>query len=188
MLREVPSDALRIDTVAESAEVSPEVVDEFFDSRAQLVAEAQMANYFEIIQPLHRILSRVETAIVEGDETAFWEGVEENMVVAWGSGQHGDKWGIVRLLQDIWMDPFSQRHFCDLLDIQFARWIEVVEGAKRAGWVDPDMNAKALITFLWSASIGHIITVGSPALDLGTQDLREFFRHIVRSDYQRQTL
>ena len=90
MLREVPSDALRIDTVAESAEVSPEVVDEFFDSRAQLVAEAQMANYFEIIQPLHRILSRVETAIVEGDEAAFWEGVEENMVVSWGSGQHGD--------------------------------------------------------------------------------------------------
>jgi len=183
LVREVGSSEFRVDDVAKRCDVDVAAIHNYFDSHSQLIAEAQMANYFELVEPQHRVLARVEEAISTRDQDSFWEGVEENMLMAWGSGQIDAKWGIVRLLQDIWMDPFSLRHFTDLLDIQFKRWVEVVEGAKRAGWIDPDTGAKALVTFLWSASIGQFITAGSSTLELTEEDVRTFFRRVVRGTF-----
>ena len=111
-----------------------ETIEYFFDSKTQLIAEAQLINYFEMVEPHHRVLSRAESAIERADEASFWDAIEENMELAWTSGQVGHKWGIIKMLLDIWADPFSQGHFCELLDIQFERWIEVIEEAKRPGW------------------------------------------------------
>jgi hypothetical protein len=155
-------------------------IHDFFDSHSQLIAEAQMANYFELVEPQHRVMARVEDAIKNRDPDSFWESVEENMLMAWDSGQVDAKWGIVQMLQDVWMDPFSQRHFTDLLDIQFKRWIEVVQGAQRVGWIESDTDAKTLVAFLWSASIGQFITAGSSSMKLSADDVRTFFRRVVR--------
>jgi AcrR family transcriptional regulator len=181
MVQESGSQELQIVDVAERADVDVANVEHFFESRTQLIAEAQMSNYFTMIEAHHLVLARIESAVADGDEGAFWAGIEENMVMAWSSGQVGGKWGIVNLLQDVWSDPFSQRHFCDLLDIQFDRWITVVEDAKRLGWMDKDIDAKALTAVIWSASVGQIITAGSSFLDLSPQEVRDFYLKIVRS-------
>ena len=127
-----------------------------------------MSNYFEMIEPHHLVLARAETAAAIEDEPGFWSAIEENLRLAWCSGQVGDKWGIINLLHDVWSDPFSKGHFCELLDIQFERWINVIENAKRLGWIDQEMDAKAMITVFWSASVGQVIDVSWLHITIGT--------------------
>ena len=140
-----------------------------------------MANYFAMVEPHHLVLSRVESAVAELDERAYWAAVEEILDMAWSSGKIGDKWGVVNLLHDVWSDPFSQSHFCDLLDIQFERWIAVIEGAQKLEWIGPDLDAKALTAIFWSASVGQVITSGSTFLDLTPRNVRDFYLRVVRA-------
>jgi AcrR family transcriptional regulator len=180
MIKENGSETFRLDDLAKRTNVDVVSINRYFDSRSQLIAEAQMQNYFAMVEPLHLVLLRVELAVTDEDEDAFWTAVEENMALAWSSGQTGDKWGIVKTLLDIWSDPFSQRHFCDLLDIQFTRWIELTEAAKGLGWIDSGMDASALTAVFWSASVGQIITSGSSFLDLTPEAARDFYVKIAR--------
>lgn len=180
MIRESGSQHLQREAVAARANVDPEVIEHLFDSTLQLVAEAQMSNYFTLVEPHHLVLGRVEDAAARGDEAAFWSGVEENITLAWSSGQLDEKWGIVTLLADVWSDPFTKSHFCDLLDIQFARWIAVVDEAKRRGWIDDGLDAKSLTAVLWSASVGQVITAGSSVLDMTPQEAQDFCMRMVR--------
>jgi hypothetical protein len=100
--------------------------------------------------------------------------------MSWTSGQLEKKWGIINLLHDVWSDPFTQSHFCDLLDIQFNRWIAVIEGAQQNGWIDEEINATALTSVYWSASVGQVITAGSTSLHLSPENVRDFFIQFVR--------
>jgi hypothetical protein len=180
LVKERGSKDLQFRDVAERANVDLDVIEEFFDSRTQLIAEVQMANYFVMVEPIHLGLSRIESAVAEGDESTFWSGIEENLAMSWSSGQLEKKWGIINLLHDVWSDPFTQTHFCDLLDIQFNRWIAVIEGAQSNGWIDADIDATALTSVYWSASVGQVITAGSTSLHLSPENVRDFFLHFVR--------
>jgi AcrR family transcriptional regulator len=180
VLKERGSKGLQFRDVAERANVDVAVIEELFDSRTQLIAEVQMANYFVMVEPIHLGLSRIENAVAEGHEETFWSGIEENLAMSWTSGQLEKKWGIINLLHDVWSDPFTQSHFCDLLDIQFNRWIAVIEGAQQNGWIDEEINATALTSVYWSASVGQVITAGSTSLHLSPENVRDFFIQFVR--------
>jgi hypothetical protein len=180
LVRQSGSQDLELVDVAKGANLDLATVEHYFESRTQLIAEAQMANYFAMVEAHHLVLASIEAAVVNEDEATFWVGIEENMEMAWQSGQIDNKWGIVNLLQDVWGDPFSQRHFCDLLDIQFDRWITVVEKAQALGWMDQELDAKALTAVIWSASVGQVITAGSTFLNLSPQEVRDFYLKIVR--------
>ena len=180
VLKERGSKDLQFSDVAERANVDVSLIEELFDSRTQLIAEVQMANYFVQVEPIHLGLSRIENAVADGNEETFWSGIEENLAMSWTSGQLEKKWGIINLLHDVWSDPFTQSHFCDLLDIQFHRWIAVIEGAQQNGWIDEEINATALTSVYWSASVGQVITAGSTSLHLSPENVRDFFMHFVR--------
>lgn len=180
IVKEKGSKGVVFDAVAERADLELSVVEESFDSRTQLIAEVQMANYFDTVEPIHIVLSRIESAVAEGDEVAFWEGIEENLMMSWSASHFDNKWGIINLLLDVWSDPFTQSHFCDLLDIQFHRWITVVEGAQHNGWIDESIDAKAVTAVFWSASIGQVITADSTSLQLSPHVIRDFFVQITK--------
>ncbi len=188
IIQEKGSKGVVFENVAERADLALSVVEELFDSRTQLIAEVQMANYFVTVEPIHIVLSGIETAVAEGDEGAFWSGIEENLVMSWSAGHSGNEWGILDLLSDVWSDPFTRTHFCDLLDIQFHRWIAVVEGAQRHGWVDETIEAKAVTAVFWAASVGQVITTGSPSLGLSPTLIRDFFVQITKKRVQQTTL
>jgi hypothetical protein len=180
LVKERGSKDLQFHDVADRANVEVDVIEMLFDSRTQLIAEVQMANYFTMVEPIHLGLSRIEAAVADGDEATFWSGIEENLEMSWTSGQAEKKWGIINLLHDVWSDPFTQSHFCDLLDIQFGRWIAVLEGAQENGWIDEDIDVTALTSVYWSASVGQVITAGSTSLHLSPENVRDFFMHFVR--------
>lgn len=183
LIREKGSQELDVVDVAQRAKVDISLIEYFFDSRTQLVAEAQMSNYFELIKPHHLVLARVETAVAEEDQVGYWAALDESMILSWSSGQVNDKWGIVTLLHDVWSDPFSQSHFCELLDVQFERWVAVIDAGKSLGWIDGQVDAKALIAVVWSASVGQVITAGSTFMGLPPASIRDFYTAMLRGHY-----
>jgi AcrR family transcriptional regulator len=181
MVKELGSDAFRIVDLAERAHVGVPTIYYHFDSRSQIIAEAQMANYFSKVEPLHRVLSRIETAVSEKNEAAFWEAVKDNMEMVWSSGQMDEKIGIVKLFLDVWADPKSRQRFSELLDVQFARWVAVASDSQRLGWMADDIDPKSMVAVFWSASVGQIVTSNSSYLDVSPADFGAFYMRMARS-------
>jgi AcrR family transcriptional regulator len=181
MVRESGSDAFRIVDLAERAHVGVPTIYYHFDSRSQIIAEAQMANYFAKVEPLHRVLSRVETAVSERDQAAYWQAIKENMEMVWSSGQMDEKVGIVKLFLDVWADPKSRLRFSELLDVQFARWVAVANDGKRLGWMADDIDTKAMVAVFWAASVGQIVMSNSNYLNVSPVDFGAFYMRVVHS-------
>jgi len=174
MIGEAGSSSFRIADLAERANVGVPTIYYHFESRTQIIAEAQMANYFNMTVPLHRILSKAETALSTREQAVFWDAVRENFQMAWHSGATDENMGIVKLLLDVYSDPKSRDIFRDRLDIQFARWVAVVKDAQGLGWIASDIDAHALVAVLWSATVGQVITVGSKFVDVSAQAVSDF--------------
>jgi AcrR family transcriptional regulator len=188
MVRDSDRDAFTFDAVALRAEVEPQSVSYFFDSTTQLIAEAQLANYGDIVQAHHYVMTFVEAALDNEDLDEYLAAVEQNLVLSWSAGQYANSWGVIQVLHDIWCDPFVQSHFCELLDVQFQAWITIVQRAQALGWVESDVDAKALIAVLWSSSVGQVITSGSSILKITPQEHRDFVMHMFRPPSRREAV
>jgi hypothetical protein len=188
MVHEPSREQLTFEGVAARAEVNVYSVEYFFDSIKQLVAEAQLANYAAIVSEHHFVMTKVEAALAKEDLEGFLAAVEQNLDLAWASGQIGNRWGIIELLHDIWGDPFVQSHFCELLDVQFQTWINIVQAAQRLDWIDRDVDAKALVSVFWSSSVGQFITSGSALVNLTPEENRNFVMRIVRPPSRQSTV
>jgi len=175
MLSERSSSEIHLADIADQAHVGVQTIYYHFQSRNQLIAEAQASAYASLTMPLHEYLLRAENAIVEEDQPTFWEAMGDNITLAWAHGQHGDQWKISKLLIDIWLDEKTQRAFSERLEIQFDRWINAIEAAKPLGWIDPDIDTYALITSCWAASIGQSLFARSSNICYTPQSIRDFF-------------
>jgi len=175
MLAERASSEVHLADIADQAHVGVQTIYYHFQSRNQLIAEAQASAYARLTAPLHEFLVLAETAIVEQDQATFWSALGDNVVLAWTHGQSGDQWKITKLLIDIWLDEETQREFSAVLEVQFDRWINVIEAAKPLGWLDPDIDTYALITACWAASIGQSLFAGSAKICYTPQSIRDFF-------------
>lgn len=179
LILEQGSAQLRVADVATRAHVGIPTIYYHFESRARLVAEAQAANYFRVLEPLHHCLEKAEQAVLEQDQVTFWSAIGDDMELAWVAGRPEDGWGIVKLLLDVWSDPKTQSTFSHLLDIQFDRWINAAERAKGLGWLDEEIDAKVLITSFWAASIGQAIISNSSRMDSSPQSVRDFYVRVM---------
>jgi AcrR family transcriptional regulator len=179
MIDECGSDALRIVDVAGRANVGVPTIYYHFDSKTQLIAEAQVSNYLLMLTPIHQIISRVELALGAKDESAFWAAIGDDIVVSWKSGQPDDRWRVIKLLLDVWSDPKARDAFCDGLDAQFDRWIQIIDEAKELGWMAEEVDGHALVASLWSATVGQAILSNSSRLQLSPESIRDFFLHAI---------
>ena len=182
MISQTGSAAFRIADLAERANVGVPTIYYHFESRTQIIAEAQMANYFEMTVPLHRVLSRAETALSTREEPIFWEAVRENVELAWHNGAPDNHISIVSLLMDIFTDHKSGLIFRERLDIQFARWVAVVQDAQALGWIAADVDSHSLVAILWSATVGQVITIGSKFVDVSPEAIGAFAVKMVRGN------
>jgi AcrR family transcriptional regulator len=182
MVAEAGSENFRIVDLAERAHIGVPTIYYHFESRVQVIAEAQMTNYFRLTEPLHQILSRAEAAISTKDQEEFWDAVRQNVMRAWSSGQLDEKRGVVKLLLDVWGDPASRRRFREQLDIQFARWVALVEDAKSLGWIYPDLDAQTLVGIFWAATIGQVVISGSAYVDIAPEVVGDFYVSLARDN------
>ena len=166
---------IRMEDIAKLANVSEPTIYYHFSSRNQLIAEAQVSAYLKLTSPLHKYLDLAEAAIVAKDHDSYVSAVSENVAKAWSYGVTDDKWKIARLFIDIWSDPKTQKEFCEMLDTQLDRWINVIDASKRLGWTDPEIDTMALVTSCWAGSIGQAIFVNSKRLQYSPESIRDFY-------------
>jgi AcrR family transcriptional regulator len=179
MLAERPSGDIHLADIAEGAHVGVQTIYYHFDSRNQLIAEAQAAIYKQLTEPLHEFLIRSEAAIVAEDEAAFMSAMSSNVRLAWTYGYEGDRWMIPKLLIDISSDAKTQREFSEKLEVQLERWINVIEGAKELDWIDPDVDTYALITSCWAGSVGQALFANSSKIYYTPETIQQFFQRAV---------
>jgi AcrR family transcriptional regulator len=179
MLAERPSGDIHLADIAEGAHVGVQTIYYHFDSRNQLIAEAQAAIYKRLTEPLHEYLILSEAAIVAEDRAAFWLAMGENVKLAWTYGHEGDRWKIPKLLIDISSDAKTQREFSEGLEIQLERWINIVERAKELEWIDPDVDTYALITSCWAGSVGQALFANSSKIYYTPESIQKFFLSVV---------
>jgi AcrR family transcriptional regulator len=179
MLSERPSRDIHLADIAEGAHVGVQTIYYHFDSRNQLIAEAQAAIYQKLTEPLHEYLFLSEAALVDEDQPAFWSALGENVKLAWAYGHEGDRWKIPKLLIDISSDTKTQREFSEKLELQLERWINVIERAKELEWIDSDVDTYALITACWAGSVGQALFANSSKIYYTPESIREFFLGVV---------
>lgn len=175
MISENGSHNIRITDVARRSNVGVPTIYYYFESRTQLIAEAQLFSYSHRTEHLHQCLTRAEVATEAKDQGAFWSAIGENLELAWIAGQGENKWDIVKLLLDVWADPGTRERFTEKLETQFKRWISAVERAKDNGWIIRDLDSQVLISMFWSASIGQAVVHGSSHLNPTGEQVRAFF-------------
>jgi len=175
MISENGSHNIRITDVARRSNVGVPTIYYYFESRTQLIAEAQLFSYSQRTEHLHQCLTRAEAATEAKDREAFWAAIGENLELAWIAGQGENKWDIVKLLLDVWTDPGTRERFTEKLEAQFKRWINAVEKAKDNGWIIRDLDSQVLISTFWSASIGQAVVDGSSHLNPTGEQVRAFF-------------
>lgn len=180
LLSQRGSTDLHLADVAELAHVGLQTIYYHFDSRTQLIAEAQAAAYFRLIGPLHEFLGIAEKALIDHDEATFWDALGENLMLAWSYGQGDDQWQITKLLIDIWADEKTRVEFRAGLEVQVERWINAINEAKPLGWIRPELDTYALVTSCWAASIGQALFVNSTKIHYTPQSIRDFFVEIAR--------
>jgi len=180
LLAQRGSSDLHLADVAELAHVGLQTIYYHFDSRTQLIAEAQASAYFRLTRPLHEYLGTAERALVEKDEATFWEALGDNLVLAWSYGERDDQWKITKLLIDIWADEKTRIEFRAGLEIQVERWINAINAAKPLGWIRPGLDTYALVTSCWAASIGQALFVNSAKIHYTPESICDFFVEIAR--------
>ena len=98
MLAQGPSCDIHLAEVAERAHVGVQTIYYHFDSRTQLIAEAQALTYYRLMEPFHEYVTNAEKAIQDEDQELFWTAFGDNVMRAW-SHEHGeDRWRVIKLL------------------------------------------------------------------------------------------
>lgn len=182
LIREVGAAGFHISDLAARAEVGVPTIYYHFTSREQVIAEAQLANYFAMTIGLRDHFTRAVAAVAARDEPAFRDALRGDIEEAWSLGQFDEQVGMMRILIDIWSDGRTRQAFKDMLDAQYARWVSVVNDAKDLGWIDNSNDAGLLVAIFWAASVGQAVIPHRSGLDVQAPVVSEFCLGLLRRD------
>jgi AcrR family transcriptional regulator len=174
------SELLHIADVAEAANVAIPTIYYHFESRTQLIAQAQVLAYARMSAPNYAILVQVELALTTKDEDLFWDAIANLVIFVWSANQTDDRWGMIKLLFDVWSDDVAHRDFCKLVDERFNRWENSFNVAKTLGWIGCDVDVMAPITLFWAASLGQIFVTSPFRAGPTPQTVLDFLLHALR--------
>lgn len=178
MLTQRPSNEIHLADVAEKAHVGVQTIYYHFESRTQLIGEAQALTYYKLTEPFHGYMTKAEKALKEENQESFWEAIGDNVMLAWSFGRGDDRWRVIKLLIDISEDPTMQREFWESLEAQFERWMALIDSAKPLGWIDPDIDTPALVTTCCAAPIGQALFSKSTKVHFTPESMRDFIINV----------
>ncbi len=179
LVREVGSAGFRVADLSERANVGIPTIYYHFASREQVIAEAQLANYFTMTAGMPTYFARVSASIAEHDETAFRAALRDDMVTAWRIGGFDAQIGMMRMLIDIWADAQTKDEFLDMLDAQYARWVAMTMDAQELGWIDSAADAAMLVSFFWAASIGQAAIPHRLGLEVNPETIADYWLRVL---------
>lgn len=185
LVREVGATGFHITELATRADVGVPTIYYHFTSREQVIAEAQLANYFEMTAGLRDHFTRAVAAVAARDEGAFGDAIRGDIEQAWTLGGFDEQMGIMNLLIDVWADARTRQAFKDMLDAQYARWVSVLSDAKDLGWLNNTYDAGLLVAIFWAASVGQAVIPRRSGLDVDCAAVSDFCLGVLRGHAER---
>jgi AcrR family transcriptional regulator len=182
MLSEQPSAKLRIADVAKRADVGVPTVYYYFQSRAQLVAQAQVQVYLKMTAPVHYLYLAMNNALKTNNYKEFWDSCREDFEYSLSWGEPEDHWAVVKVMIDIWSDDPTRIEFCSMLDAQMVRWTTMLERSKELGWTKQNVSTDALLLGFWSVRMLRPTTGFSEQFDFSPRNITAFFIDAMRAD------
>ncbi len=185
LVREVGAAGFHITDLANRADVGVPTIYYHFISREQVIAEAQLANYFEMTAGLRDHFTNAVAAVANGDEAAFGDALRGDIEQAWSLGGFDEQIGIMNLLIDVWADARTRQAFKDMLDAQYARWVSVLSDAKDLGWIKDTYDSGLLVAIFWAASVGQAVIPRRSGLDVDSAAVSDFCLGVLRGHPER---
>jgi AcrR family transcriptional regulator len=167
--------------VARRASVGIPTIYYHFDSRAKLIAEAQLVRYEETIRPVRELMDEIEVALGDENDDDFWEAVDRYVALVWTPSQVHGKYEVGTLLLDDALDSDVRDELFAAMNHQYRRWVDVVAAAQARGWFTPRVDGEALTSLFWSASVGQFLATNSAYKTLTPEMMVGLFRDIVRA-------
>lgn len=180
LLGEVGSVGFRIVALAKRASVGVPTIYYHFESRAHLIAVAQVARYEAMMAPLRELMDTIEAALAARDEDNYWRSLRRYFQLVLEPAQVDGKYAMGRLFLDDTGGRSTARDAADFIARQFSRWVATVTGAQDRGWVNPALDATTLTTLFWSAVVGQAMAVRTTAVAMDADALMDLFEMLVR--------
>jgi AcrR family transcriptional regulator len=179
LISETGNSGVHVTDIAKCADVGVPTIYYHFGSRERLVAEAQVLNYASIVEAFGDCIVRAEAALDAKSREDYILAIGDKISQIWRATQENGSWSIVELLRDIWRISEIQKPFSEVVDRQVDRWASIIERGQGLNWIDPGVNAQALIVFCWSASLGQMIFSGSQLSGHSSEDIRQVVLSII---------
>ncbi len=173
LVREVGSANFRIAELAKRAHVGVPTIYYHFESREQVIAQAQLRTYFELTRPMADYVSRMADALADGDADRFRAELMGDIVTTWEAGAFEEEVGVMRLLLDIWADQTTRQDFRGMVDRRYRNWVRLMEQAQELGWVESAPHAATGVAVFWAASVGLAVLPHAPDLGVTPQRVAE---------------
>jgi AcrR family transcriptional regulator len=173
------AERVRVADLARRAGVGIPTIYYHFESRAHLIAVAQVARYEAMMAPLRELMGTIETAIAASDENLYWSSLRRYFEMVFEPAQIDGKDAMGRLFLGDTREESPAHDAATFIARQFSRWVATVTGAQTRGWVNPDLDATTLTALFWSAVVGQAMAAPTAvALDAGA--LMDLFETLVR--------
>ncbi len=180
MISEYGTAKVRVADIAREASVGIPTIYYHFESRARLIAEAQIVRYEATMLPARGRMDQIESALAGGDVDAFWEAVDDYVSLVWTPAQTDGKFDVGVILLDDDVDATVREQFLAVMNYQYQRWLDVVAAAQARGWFVPHVDGEAMTSLFWCASVGQILVKNSSYKPLTSEAIVDLFRAIVR--------
>lgn len=160
-LLECDSKDLHVQLISSLANVGVQTIYYHFESREQLIAEAQSLAIMRLTEPMFSSLGSAETAIVESDSLLFVAAIEDTFFHMWSNGDEQKNTNMSQLLVDISSSPSFHRSILMELKGLRDRWVAVLEHARAAGWIDETCDPFCFVSVWWATWWGNAALVRS---------------------------
>src|ERR1700684_1503563 len=133
MIDECGSKHIHISTLAKRASVGVPTIYYHFASRSQLIAEAQIVNYQNMLQPIRDVLAQIVAAIAIEDVALYQKSIDRYLRTVSSKDKLEQKWNVVGLILDVQNDQAAQKQICEISDAFHDEWIVAFERAQKLG-------------------------------------------------------
>jgi len=178
LINEQGSGELRVADVAKGADVGVPTIYYHFESRARLIAEAQVAHFEQMLEPFRLIFVNMAETVENDDLVKFKEMYRSYVALSWSEDRLPAIWEFLTVLADIQGDMEAKLMFNSIQHRELRHQIQVMNAAKERGWVAPEVDSRLLTVLVWSATFGRVLTEFSDDLAVGPDEMQAMLRTI----------
>ncbi len=180
LIEDAGAERVRVAEIARRAGVGIPTIYYHFESRAHLIAVAQVARYEAMTAPLRDEMVTIEGALAAGDQDEYWRALRRYFQMLFEPARVEGRFAIGTLFLDGAGKGSPAHDTAAFVGRQFARWVAVATGGQARGWVKPAIDATTLTMLFWSAVVGQAMAETTTPVSMDADAVMDLFEALVR--------